>query len=221
MSTPEIVPETATHIPPIVLVADADAARGERHATYFESSGFWVAVQPEPGSVLDDVLDLKPDAIVTAVQFEGQPRGRDIVHALKSRTDTRDIPIVLLGQNAPGARSTEKADLCLEPRTDPDVVLRSLRELMRSRELRERSEHVRERAGNLIDRSARLIARAGDIAERVDQTRRICPGCGRALEWIERGRIAGEEYDYYHWCSNGCGLYCFNRSGGRWVKLAG
>jgi hypothetical protein len=96
MSTPEIVPETAAHIPPIVLVADADAARGERHATYFESSGFWVAVQPEPGSVLDDVLDLKPDAIVTAVQFQGQPRGRDIVHALKSRTPNRRRGVRLL-----------------------------------------------------------------------------------------------------------------------------
>lgn len=72
-----------------------------------------------------------------------------------------------------------------------------------------------------MEKSARLIAKARDIDERVNLTARGCPSCAQPLQFVETGRIAGSEYDYYHWCDRGCGLYCFDRGGRRWVKLAG
>ena len=47
-----------------------------------------------------------------------------------------------------------------------------------------------------------------------------CPGCSRPLTWIERGRIGGISYEYFHWCPGGCGLYCFDCEARRYVKLA-
>ena len=221
MNTTTLPQEAASHLPPIVLFADEDTARLERHSTYMESSGIWVAVQKEPGRVLDDVLDLRPDAIVTALHFHGQPLGRDVVQLLKSRPDTRDMPIVLLGDNTLAPRMAEHADACVEPKVTPNVLLDSVRALIRSRELRERADNVRRRADGLIERSTRLIARAQDINTGIEHLRRACPRCGRGLEWIERGLIDGREFDYYHWCANGCGLHCFDRASASWLKLAG
>ena len=212
----------AASLPHIVLLADDDNARIERHSTYMESSGLWVAIQKEPGRVLDDVLDLRPDAIVTAVQFRGQPLGRDVVHVLKSREDTRDIPVVLFGDSAAVAPATEHADVCVEPRVSPEVLLQNLSTLIRSYQLRDRAQHLSKskRANTLLGRSDQLIARASDITASVEHLRRGCPRCGAGLTWIERGRIDGLEYDYYHWCTKGCGLHCYNRLAGSWVKLA-
>ena len=49
---------------------------------------------------------------------------------------------------------------------------------------------------------------------------RHCPACSRPLAFIENGRIGGVWYEYFHWCSGGCGLYCFDCDAGRFVKLA-
>lgn len=50
--------------------------------------------------------------------------------------------------------------------------------------------------------------------------RRLCPNCGELLEWIERNRIEQREFDYYHRCLRGCGLYCYDLGGRNWIKLA-
>jgi hypothetical protein len=49
---------------------------------------------------------------------------------------------------------------------------------------------------------------------------RGCPNCGVTLEWTERGVLAGVEYDYYKWCPNGCGLFCYDRHARHFLKLA-
>lgn len=222
MNTSPIQPEDAGATPPIVLLADADTARAEGHANYMESSGLWVAVQEQPGGVLDDVLDLRPDAVVAATHFGTLPAGRDVVHVLRSRPDTKEIPIVLLGESVLPVRTADHADDCLESRVASDVLVRSVLKLIHSRKLRERADGVRRVAGGLIERSSNLIARAHDIdAPLSAHARRSCPGCGKPLDWIERGCIDGQEYDYYHWCPNGCGLRCYNRSSHAWLKLAG
>jgi uncharacterized protein with PIN domain len=96
-----------------------------------------------------------------------------------------------------------------------------VRELIaKSRDLRERADAAREKSHQLTEKSVRLIERSAADAERVDLRNRRCPGCRRMLEWIERGTVGGTEYDYYRWCTQGCGLYCFNRRNGAWLKLA-
>lgn len=130
--------------------------------------------------------------------------------------------MVLIGDDRVASRTAREADLCLEERVAPDILLQNLWTVLRSRGLRERAESVRRGAEGLLERSSRLIARADAInAAAADHRRRACPACGTALEWIERGRIDGLEYDYYHWCARGCGLHCYNRTTASWVKLAG
>jgi hypothetical protein len=46
------------------------------------------------------------------------------------------------------------------------------------------------------------------------------PQCRSALDWIERGTIGGIEYDYCHWCPKACGLFCYDRTAGEFLKLA-
>jgi hypothetical protein len=54
----------------------------------------------------------------------------------------------------------------------------------------------------------------------METARRFCPGCGQLLEWIERNRIEQREFDYYHRCLRGCGLYCYDLGARNWIKLA-
>jgi hypothetical protein len=84
--------------------------------------------------------------------------------------------------------------------------------------LRRRSANARTRAENLIQHSTRLLQ--AQLAARDTGATRGCPACGGALSWIEKGRIGGVEYDYYRWCQHGCGLYCYDCAGAKWVKLA-
>jgi hypothetical protein len=85
--------------------------------------------------------------------------------------------------------------------------------LARSRELRKQTERAAGRANHLRLTSGEALNRS--------RPRSIgaCPSCGKALDWIERGRLDGVEYDYYHWCESGCGLYCYERRAETWIKL--
>jgi hypothetical protein len=210
--------ETAT--PAIVLMADSDDGRVGRHSVYMESSGLWVAVQREPGRVLEDVLELRPDAIVTAADFDGQPPGRGVIALLKDRGDTRDIPIVLFTVPSADVRNESRADVCLDPDVRSDVLLQSVRAVLHGRHLQRQATQSRARSPELIARSGELLERTGDLRTPIDDAVRACPSCGASLDWIERGRIGGGEYDYYHWCLKGCGLYCYNRTAKTWLKLA-
>jgi len=69
-----------------------------------------------------------------------------------------------------------------------------------------------------IERSTRVLEGPASPAD--DTGRRLCPACGCSLEWVERGTIGGISFDYFRWCLEGCGLYCFDRSRSKWVKLA-
>jgi hypothetical protein len=67
-----------------------------------------------------------------------------------------------------------------------------------------------------------IVVANADAGESEDPsaTQRTCPGCGTPLEWIEEGTIGLRTYEYYRWCLKGCGLYCFDRHGAAWIKLA-
>src|SRR3954470_16932157 len=210
-------------IPPIILLVDADRDAREMYTTFFEMSGMWVATTTGPGEAVDAVDELKPDVIIANVDCATRPLDRDLVAALAHRDDTVHIPLIVLSGDPASdlpADVRRDADLCLEKPVLPDRLLADVRLLVdHSRTLRARGDAAREKAHRLADKSAALAERARTIHERVDRPR-TCPDCGTPLEWIERGRISGVEYDYFRWCDKGCGLYCYDCEAHRWVKLA-
>lgn len=217
-------PHSLPELPPIVLFVDDDPDTLAMYSTYFEASGVWVATSTAPAEAVDAIAHLKPDCVVTDIGFRGVPAGLDLVHTLKSREDTCRIPIVVLSGRSivdvPEATRRE-ADICLEKPVLPDELLLQVRnQLKQSVRLRSGSDDVRARTASLTAAAGQAMRRAGDLAERVESRRRPCPGCGSRLDWIERGRLGGADYDYYRWCLAGCGLYCYDRNTLRWIKLA-
>ena len=85
--------------------------------------------------------------------------------------------------------------------------------------LRARSERARARLAPLLQKSADLLSRPTTPVADVPPPAARCPQCCELLTWIERGRINAREFDYYHWCSRGCGLYCFDVAARKWTRL--
>jgi DNA-binding response OmpR family regulator len=211
-------------IPPIVLLVDDDRDALATYSAFFEASGVWAATSTAPDEALDAVEELKPDLVVTALGFDGEAPGADLVHSLRSRAETRHIPVILLSPRnlaeIPDPTRVE-ADLCLVKPVAPHTLLATTRRLIdHSREARRRLERARSRAADLSGRATAAVTKARHLAAAVESRRRLCPQCANALDWIERGRIGGSEYDYYRWCLKGCGLYCYDRHASKWVKLA-
>jgi CheY-like chemotaxis protein len=207
--------------PPIVLLVEDDRDTREMYSAFFELSGVWVAQSTAPREALGSVTELRPDLIITDVGFSGSPAGADLVHVLKSRPETRDIPVIVLsGRSAeeipPATR--EAAELCLVKPVLPDVLLAHARALIeRSQGVGDRSDAAREQAAALRDpaMTPATAQTSGSVPEP-----RGCPQCSTPLVWVERQRLEGIEYDYYRECPTGCGLYCFDCTAGRWVTLA-
>jgi hypothetical protein len=72
----------------------------------------------------------------------------------------------------------------------------------------------------ISDEEAPTDKMAPDNLDVVESARRLCPSCGKPLEWIERNSIEQREFDYYHRCLSGCGLYCYDLGARAWIKLA-
>lgn len=213
----------APALPPIVLMVDDDAEALQEYSSIFESSGMWVATATQPSEAMDAVDELRPNLIVT--DFGGNANSAaELVHTLKSTPTTHDIPVIVLTAPAPApsviAEARREADLCLTKPVAPATLLVKAQQMLdKTRSLRERIGSVRQRTAELLVRSRKLRETTAALSATMAR-KRSCPGCGGGLEWIERGRIGGTTYDYYRWCLKGCGLYCFDRDGQRWVKLA-
>ncbi|HET7698747.1 MAG TPA: response regulator [Vicinamibacterales bacterium] len=213
-------------MPPIVLLVEDDADTRDMYSLFLETSGMWVATAADPTAAADAVVELKPDIIVTDLEFHGERQGGlEFAQALKRDSATSHVPVVLLSGRAPRDLPGEQrrdADLFLVKPVLPEDLFTHIGALLqRSRELRRLNEAACTRAAGLVQKSTELLARSREIDSRVDLTSRRCPVCAQRLQWVETGRIAGIEYDYFHWCDSGCGLYCYDRQGQRWVKLAG
>jgi CheY-like chemotaxis protein len=212
-------------VPPIILLVEDDPDTRDMYSVFFESEGMWVAGATNPGEAIQAVDELKPDLIVTDLGFQGQPLGLEFVDLLKRRGSTAAVPVILLSGRTPDtipAETRAQADLCLlKPVLPADLMEQVNLLLTKSRAVRARNETALGKARDLRERSNAIIARAHGIVDRVNLTARACPGCAQSLQFIETGSIDGREYDYYHWCLNRCGLYCFDREARRWVKLAG
>ena len=202
-------------VPPIILVV-GEYARVAEYAAAFESEGLWVSTVTDPSEVVSAACDLRPDAVVADLPDGAGPFSESL-QALKSGARTQQIPVIAVSSERP-QDPVPSVDVWMSPPTPREVLVRSVRDLVRqSKALRATAASVRGRADALVEHSNRVM-RA--VRSPKDATARSCPGCTATLSWIERGRIAGVEYDYYRWCRNGCGLYCYDASSDRWVKLA-
>ncbi len=211
-------PASRGDVPPIVLFVDDDQDTLEMYSTYFEMSGFWVAKRRTADEAVSSLLELRPDLVVTDAEFSGRPDGERLVEVVKADPATAGVPVIVLSGHSELAPATvAKADLCLVKPILPDALLLDAQRLIAlSHTLRDRCQRARGQSAELAvcdATSARPEPRA------VDAARRPCPQCGGALEWLERGHIGDAEYDYYRWCTHGCGLYCYDRGASRWVKL--
>jgi len=86
--------------------------------------------------------------------------------------------------------------------------------------MRLRADRENKQLQDLTDRARELQPGHGAEGERSESATRTCPSCTQPLEWIENGRIGAASYDYYQWCLQGCGLYCYDLDAKVWVKLA-
>jgi response regulator RpfG family c-di-GMP phosphodiesterase len=207
-----------------VLFAEDDRDTLDMYSTFLEMQGMWVARANTSPATIDSVLELRPDIVIADLGPGDAGRdGAELIHAIKSRPDTQHIPVIVLTGQSPQQMSDEtrgEAELFLLKPVLPDDLLQRARALLeQSQRLRERTDRAEQRTAELAQRVAEAKERAQELREERRQSR-CCPGCGRRLEFIERTRIRGVEYDYYRWCGQGCGLYCFDRSAARWVKLA-
>jgi DNA-binding response OmpR family regulator len=209
---------------PIILLVEDDPDTRDMYSLFLESKGMWVATAADPAAAATAVAELRPDLIVTDVGFNGRALGLEFAHAVRHAEATAHVPIVLLTGHAPDqmpATARTDADLLLvKPVLPDDLALHIGALLQRSRAVRARNEAAVARAAVLVEKSKGLLAKSQEIDERMKAKTRPCPVCERKLDWVETGTIRGVDYDYYHWCEYGCGLYCFERGGQRWIKLA-
>jgi DNA-binding response OmpR family regulator len=223
MESSAAVADTST-LPPIVLLVEDDHDMLDMYSTYFEADGVWMATAETPDEGLGAIEELRPDIDITDVGFDGEPRGVTFVQTIKERADTCDIPLIVLTglptTDLP-AEMRHVADLFLRKPVPADTLLLNVRRLLESSHtLRARGDRARARVPPLVKKSSELVNRSRAIGNQVEAAVSRCPACRQPLEWVERGSIEGREYDYYHWCLRGCGLYCFDRTAATWIKLA-
>jgi CheY-like chemotaxis protein len=213
-------------IPPIVLLVDDDKDTVDMYSAFLEGHGLWVASATTPDEAVEAADELHPNVVVTDLSFNGRPAGTAILDTLHDNPSTAAIPVILLTGRAAEEIPEEtrrEAALVLTKPVLPDTLLERLEQVLaHSARLRARSSRVRGETKRLVEKSGRLLDRSERLKDVLEPGGRPCPACGSRLEWLERGSVQGVEYDYYRWCANGCGLYCYERGGqGRkWIKLA-
>ena len=217
-------------LPPIVLLVEDDRQTLEATSRYFDRAGLWTATASDPDEALLSAQELRPDIVVTDLRFGQYERGTDLLHELKHTAGMENVPVIVLADSPfqdvqDWAR--DEADLILEKPIPCDQLLERVRETIHtSCMLRARGCTAKQQGTELREESHRLrresrATAAAAAADRLEATARTCPKCGSRLEWIERRALGGSDYDYYHWCFRGCGLYCYDRTTHHWLKLAG
>jgi DNA-binding response OmpR family regulator len=211
-------------LPPIVLLLDDEPDILDMYATHFEAEGVWIATGASALEGMTAVEELRPDLIITDIGFGSEPSGLTFVQALKERADTVRIPLIILSglpvsDVPPDVR--HEADLFLRKPVAPDALLLDVHRVLESASLladrlsraRGRLEHLRATSNDLRGR----LQHATTIPK--PPTRR-CPRCNDLLSWVDRGSIAGREFDYFDWCAGGCGLHCYDLGMKVWLRLA-
>jgi CheY-like chemotaxis protein len=210
--------QRSTPLPPIVLVVDDHGDTVEMYDMLLSAQGYWVARASNAIDAFEYAHELLPDAIVTDLGLPGDMDGAELIRQLRADPALCNVPILAVTgrdpRDVPSLSGVKVAGLLLKPVAPETLVARVEAALAQSSALRARSAKTISRVEPLLAKSAGLMAQArrhGRGAETGEGTR-PCPSCGGDLEWIETGKLNGAEYDYFRWCSNKCGLYCFNRT---------
>jgi DNA-binding NtrC family response regulator len=206
--------DDASAFPPIVLLVEDDVDMLDMYSTYFQGEGVWVGTAVSPDKGIEAVNELHPDVVISDIGFGGEPTGVNFVQVMKDRPEMRGIPLIVLSglpvSDLP-AGVRHDADIYLRKPVSAQALLDNVRRLLESKPaLQQRNDRARARAART------RITQAAPAGE----TPQVCPNCCGPLEWIEQKTIGGSDYDYYHWCGRGCGLYCFDRGAKSWLKLA-
>lgn len=217
--------EEGRAVPPIVLIVDDHVDTLEMYSSLLSSEGYWVASATTAQEGIAYAQDVRPDAVVTDLGLPGPRDGVDLIRELQAHPTLSRIPIVAVTgrepRDVPSLAGVQIAALLLKPVSPRALLGRIAGAIELSRELRARSEHLRERIPALLKRADTLLQKSAAIAERTAAWQlRKCPVCSDRLTFIESGVLGGVEYEYYQWCRNRCGLYCFNRRTQTFERLA-
>jgi DNA-binding response OmpR family regulator len=214
--------ESTPGVPPIILFVDDDRDTLDLYGGYFETNGLWVVTTTDPDEAMEVAVDLGPNLIVADLGFADQALGIEFVCQVKADEQLRATPVIVLsGRPKEDLQESRRcgADIVVPKPCPPQDLLDRARTLLRvSRELRERSHAAAERGQAQREQTATILGRGGELTNRAVVRR--CPSCATPLEWAERAKLEGEEYDYFRWCPSGCGLYCYKPGSGHWIKLA-
>lgn len=203
-------------LPPIALLVDEHRDRLELYSRCLELDGLWVATTRVSSEAVAAAEEIKPDIIVADTDAHPGDAAEAIV-ALKHHAALGRVPIIALTSGMGGGTV---ADAVLVKPVEPSLLLRLTRELLvRSAQVRATANDVRERAAAARLKAALTLERSTHVARASPSQTRHCPECDNALEWIEHALIGGVIYDYYRWCLTGCGLFCYDRSHEKWIKL--
>jgi two-component system phosphate regulon response regulator PhoB len=108
-----------------VLVVEDDASLREMYRTALRSAGFAVVAVNDGAAALRHVDEWRPSAVVLDLALP-HVGGRDVHRELKTRDETRDIPVIVVsGTDMSDLDAQEFASLLPKP-IDPDALVRNV-----------------------------------------------------------------------------------------------
>jgi CheY-like chemotaxis protein len=212
-------------IPPIVLVVEDDRDTRDMYEAVLNAEGFWVMKVGDAAEAFAYAKDFHPDAVLTDLGLPGESDGAGLIRELRAEREFQFTPIIAVTgrqpRELPSLRGLDISAVLLKPVSPATLIQRLRSALQHSAVLRARSTAILDRVPVLLQRSEAALRRSGEIAAaRRKPQERGCPGCGEPLVWVESCDLRQGRYDYYQWCQQGCGLFCFNGSTQQFQQLA-
>jgi DNA-binding response OmpR family regulator len=207
--------------PPIVLVVEDDHDTREMYEVLLKAEGFWVMKVADAVEAFGYAKDCHPDAVLTDLGLHGAADGAALIRHLRSEPEFEFTPIIAVTGREPrqwaSLRGLQISAVLLKP-VSPGTLIDGIKSAVQeSAVLRARSKALLERIPVLQRSHAALRRSANNAASRRE---RACPFCGYLLVWVDRADLPQGSYDYYDWCKQGCGLFCFNVSTREFQQLA-
>jgi two-component system phosphate regulon response regulator PhoB len=108
-----------------VLVVEDDASLREMYRSALRHAGFAVVAVNDGAAALRHVDEWRPSAVVLDLALP-HVGGRDVHRELKTRDETRDIPVIVVsGTDMSDLKADEFASLLPKP-IDPDALVRNV-----------------------------------------------------------------------------------------------
>jgi two-component system phosphate regulon response regulator PhoB len=113
-----------------VLVVEDDPALREMYRSVLRSAGYAVVAVNDGAAALRHVDSWRPSAVVLDLALP-HVGGRDVHRELKTRNETRDIPVIVVsGTDMSDLDAAEFASLLPKP-IDPDALVRNVEYALR------------------------------------------------------------------------------------------